>query len=138
MRTEDMTDYTDEQLVSKYLAIKAKQTELKKGFEDQLKPYGDAMTLIENMLLARLIERGAQNTKTDAGTAYKVEHMNVKVEDRDAFVKFSIDHWDTIGSGLLMASPKKDEVRTYLKDHDGQLPPGLAVSYYTEVNIRKG
>ena len=60
--------YTDLELVEKYLEFKHFLAQQKDAYETAIKPYVDGMTVIENEFLRRLTERGADNTKTDAGT----------------------------------------------------------------------
>ena len=129
-------DITDKDLIEKYVSMRDFIDVKKKAFEDITKPYKAGMDTIETALLARLVERGADNTKTDAGTAYKVEHVNVKVVDREKFVEFIMQEWETIGNEMLLAAPQKDAVRQYV-DSNGRSPPGIEVSYFTDVNVRK-
>ena len=129
-------NFTDAQLVEKYLALKTHIAARKEAYEAELKPFTDGMAMIENAFLQRLNERGADNTKTDFGTAYKSTLLNVKVVDRDAFMQHCIDHWDTYGSEMLNVSALKDPVKQYLDDN-GVSPPGTDVSYFTRVNIRR-
>ena len=65
-------DCTDAQLIEKYQELKALVAQEGEAFDARMKPYKDGMATIENALLARLNERGAENTKTEAGTAYKL------------------------------------------------------------------
>ena len=129
-------EITDKDLIEKYVSMRDLIAVKKKAFEEITKPYKAGMDTIEQALLARLVERGADNTKTDAGTAYKVEHVNVKVVDREKFVEFIMQEWETIGNEMLLAAPQKDAVRQYV-DSNGRSPPGIEVSYFTDVNVRK-
>lgn len=127
---------TDAMLVEKYLETKAELTALKERHAAETKPLEDAMTLIENAFLERLNERGADNSKTEHGTAYKSTLLNVKVIDRDAFLKFCTTYWDTVGGDMLNVSAIKDPVKTYIEAHN-MPPPGLETSQFVRVNIRR-
>ena len=127
---------TDAQLVEQYLKLKAYVAERKEAHAAELAPYQEGMDTIENAFLERLNERGADNTKTDAGTAYKSTLMNVKVVERDAFLKFCTENWDTIGADLLQVSATKDAVKQCIESTQ-QPPPGIEVSFFTRVNVRK-
>ena len=129
-------EITDLELIQKYVQMRDLIAVKKKAFEEITRPYKQGMDTIEQALLARLVERGADNTKTDAGTAYKVAHVNVKVVDREKFVEFIMQEWETIGNEMLLAAPQKDAVRQYV-DSNGRSPPGVEVSYFTDVNVRK-
>lgn len=132
-----MSQFTDAQLVEQYLQLKAYVASRSEVFDAEMKPYKDGMATIENAFLARLNERGAENTKTDAGTAYKSTLLNVKVVDRDALLEFCTGHWQDIGSEMLQAGASKDAVKTYLDKSGGEPPPGVEIAYFTRVNIRR-
>ena len=125
---------TDAQLVEKYLALKAKVASMSEVFDAQVKPYKDGMATIENALLALLNERGADNTKTENGTAYKSTLLNVKVIDQAAFLKFCTEQG---GSAEMMdIKALKDPVKDWIEE-TGNPPPGVETSQFTRVNIRR-
>lgn len=128
---------TDAQLVEKYLELKAHIAAQVAMFDTEMKPYKDGMAAIENALLERLNERGAENTKTDAGTAYKSTITNVKVIKRDTFLKFCIDNWSTVGADMLNVSAVKDPIKQFIDS--GGIPDqiGIETSFFTRINIRK-
>jgi hypothetical protein len=127
-----MTEPTDLQLIEHYVKLRDIVTVATKALTDELKPYKSGLETIETALMARLIQRGADNTKTEAGTAYKVEHMNVKVVDREKFIDYAMNG----GEDMLLASPQKDAVRQYLDEHKAN-PPGVEVTFFTDINVRK-
>ena len=127
---------TDAQLVEKYLEFKALVASRKEAFEAELKPYVDGMSTIENEFLRRLDERGADNTKTEAGTAYKSTLLNVKVVDRDAFMKYVSTYYNQGGSDMLIVSAAKDAVKQYVETNKVD-PPGVETSQFVRVNIRR-
>jgi len=132
---------TDLELVQAYIARRDYIAAQTKTFSDTMAPYKDQMDLIENEMLRRLNERGADNTATDAGTAYKEQQMSVKCTDKDAMLKFVIDNLDTYGKDLITANVSKETLRLYIDKSDehpnGLVPPGLNVSYLTTVKFRK-
>lgn len=127
---------TDAQLVKKYLDFKSLVASRKEAFEVELKPYVEGMATIENEFLRRLDERGADNTKTEAGTAYKSTLLNVKVVDRDAFMKYVSTYWNNGGSDMLIVSATKDAVKQYIETNKTQ-PPGIETSQFIRINIRR-
>jgi hypothetical protein len=127
-----MTEPTDLQLIEHYVKLRDIVTTKTKALTEALKPYKAGMETIETALMARLIQRGADNTKTEAGTAYKVEHMNIKVLDREKFLDYALNG----GEEMLLASPQKDAVRQYLDVHKAN-PPGVEVSFFADINVRK-
>lgn len=127
-----MTQTTDLQLITHYVKLRDHVAAATKAFSEATKPYKAGMETIETALMARLIQRGADNTKTEAGTAYKVERLNVKVVDQTKFLDYVLNG----GNDMLLASAQKDAVRSYIDQHQAP-PPGVEVSYFNEVNVRK-
>jgi hypothetical protein len=127
---------TDAQLVEQYLKLRAYAVALKEKHDAELKPYAEGMATIENALLERLNERGAKDTKTDAGTAYKSTILTAKVVGRDEILKFCIDNWSTSGSDMLQVGVVKDAVKQHIET-TGAPPPGVEISQFTRVNIRR-
>lgn len=128
---------TDAQLIEKHQEFKALLAREGEAFDARMKPYVEGMKMLENVLLERLNERGAENTKTDAGTAYKSTLMNTKVVARDEILKFCVDNWSTVGSDMLSVNVTKDAVKQFIEANGGMPPPGVEVSFFTRVNIRK-
>ena len=128
---------TDEQLIEQYLRIKAHVTTRTEAFEAEIKPYKDGMTTIEGAFLARLVERGADNSKTPAGTAYKSTIMTPKVVKRDVFMQWCFDNWATIGADMMNVTAVKAPVKQFLDDGGDPDTIGLGVSYYTNINVRR-
>jgi len=125
---------TDAQLVEKYLALKAKVASMTEAFDAHVKPYKDGMATIENALLALLNERGADNTKTENGTAYKSTLLNVKVVDQLAFLKFCTEQGGSME--MLNIGALKEPVKEWIEE-TGNPPPGVETSQFTRVNIRR-
>lgn len=127
--------FTDLQLVEKYVWLRELVRVKKKAYDDIVKPYVAGMEVIEQALLARLIERGADNTKTEAGTAYKQTILNVKIEDQEKYLDFVLNT-DEGRPMLQLAAPQKDAVREFV-DKNNAPPPGVGISYYTNLNVKK-
>ena len=125
----------DDTLIERYVAYRdtlSKRTE-KRAAEDA--PYKAAMTAIEQELARRLHERGAENTRTEHGTAYLSTTLSMRTEDKAEFSHHVIggEHWE-----LVDWRPLKDAVKDFCDAHDGQAPPGVKAEWITNVNIRRG
>lgn len=133
--------YSDVQLIAKYLELRDTIGVMNDEHAKKIKPFADAMDLIEGVFLARFIERagpeGPANTKTEAGTAYRSRVATVKVVDRGAFLEHCIRNWQTGGSDMLQVGAVKDPVKQYLEEHEDARPPGVTVEWRTNINIRK-
>lgn len=127
--------YTDEELISKYFEIKGYVDRRQALLAEILKPCHEGMELIKNQLLARLNERGAKNTKTDAGTAFMSKLLDVKVVDRQAFLQHCIDHWADYGADMLQIGAVVGPVRDQMEK--SETPPGLETSTTIRISIRK-
>jgi len=91
---------------------------------------------IEGLLRMRLTERGADSTKTDAGTAYFSNIMNTKIESVPLLFDFVADNWDDLGADTKISLPV-GKVREYMDAHDAQPPPGMSISYFNRLNIKR-
>jgi hypothetical protein len=123
---------TDHDLIDKFLEIKAYVERRETELSEQLKPAREGMELIKNTILARLNARGAENTKTDAGTAYKSKILDVKVVGRAEFLAFCTNG----NTDMLQVGAVKDEVKQYIAEY-GTVPAGLETSTTIRINIRK-
>lgn len=128
--------WTDEQLIAKRLEIDDSLKAAAKKLEDWAKPLKEQQTEIEQALFARLNERGADSTRTDAGTAYISVLMNTKVESQEALFDHIADHWDQL-AGQVQLNLAKDAVKTFMESHNGMTPPGMSISHYSRLNVRR-
>lgn len=124
-----------------------------KAFAEHLKPHKARQEEIQNLLLALLNQQQVESIRADAGTCYKSNILNVGIDPegtepyvkpdtgvaetgREAFLDFALDNWETFGSDGLMFSAQKDAVKKFIEEH-GKPPPGIKISYFTRVNIRR-
>lgn len=112
--------------------IKAAQAK----FDEWAKPHKARIAEIEGLLRMRLTERGADSTKTDAGTAYFSNIMNTKIESVPLLFDFVADNWDDLGADTKISLPV-GKVREYMDAHDAQPPPGMSISYFNRLNIKR-
>lgn len=128
-----MNQFSDAQLIEQYLKIRQLKAEMAERHKAELAPLDGAMDTIEGVMSARLIERGAQNVKTDFGTAYRSTVTRYRVVDQDAFRQKLLDSgaW-----GLAILSTSKAEIDDYVKTY-GALPPGTDATTIESTNFRK-
>src|ERR1700675_92672 len=109
-----------------------------KRFTEHLKPTKTRIDEIKSILLGMLNEQKANSFATDAGTCYISTITTPKVIDRDKYLDFVNEHWESIGNELLqVGTPQKDALKQYLEDNKNQPPPGIEVNYFNRVNIRR-
>lgn len=146
---------TADELVARHLFLKDWMAAESKRFAEYLAPHKAEMEAIDNQLHGMLNALGGGDKamlSSDAGTAYLSTLMNVSVSPdgapytkpgaetqtgREALLDFALDNWDEIGNELLLFQAQKDAVRRWMDEHDGQPPPGLKISYFTRVNVRR-
>ncbi len=109
-----------------------------KKFADHLKPHKKRQEEIRNLLLSLLNEQKTNSMSTDHGTAYISTIMTPKITDRDKYLDFVLAAWDLGGNEMLqLSAPQKDALKTYIESHNDKTPPGVEVSYFNRLNIRR-
>jgi len=131
-----MTFKADE-LIAKALEIDRHIKAREEALAEELKPYKEGRQAIEGVLLQMLNDAGAQNFKTDEGTAYKTQILHPKVVNRDDFLKVCVDNWTNGGGAMLQIGTIKGGVKDWLETHEQAPPPGVEISYSINLNIRK-
>lgn len=117
------------EVVHKYVQLRDKAAQLKKD-RDEVK---HEMEQLEGLLLKAFQHLGVDSTKTEFGTAYTTHRTSVKVEDKEAFMKFVRERgeWE-----LLEARASKLAVEHY-QEINGTLPPGVSTQEEVVVNVRQ-
>lgn len=112
-----------------------------KRYAEHIKPAKERMEAIKQQLLTQLIELGSkdkQSIATDHGTAYTSTITTPKVADRDKYLDFINDNWAVIGDEMLqLGAPQVTAVKGYMEQNEGHLPPGVEISTFTRVNIKR-
>lgn len=99
-------------------------------------PFNGRIKDIEDILFARLVERGADKTTTSAGTAYISRLESVKIDNAAALFDFAAENWDEV-AGDIKLSLGIAAVRAWMEDHNGELPPGVSLSKFSRLNIKR-
>lgn len=147
---------TNDALVTEHFQIDDYIDAESKKFTEFLKPLRARDEEIKRVLHARMLEQGMPNITTEHGTAYTSTIVTPKVVDREKYLDLVMDNYETFGAGLLqVGAPQKaafDEyverrkaaITAYQEQHGGALPedtsilpPGVDISSFTRVNIRR-
>lgn len=127
-----MTSFTIGDMIAKFHEIKAALEAAQAHFDEEWKPYREAMQALQTACGAELTRQGLQNFKSDAGTAYLRKSDSVTVTNRDDFVKFVLDdHLEFLDARVL-----KDPVRDWVDKHEVP-PPGVKIEPSVQCIIRK-
>lgn len=129
-----MIDKSDAEVIEQYLKLRAKKATLAEEHKLALKPYNDALDMLEGVMAGRLIERGANNVQTPVGTCYRSTLLKPKVVDRGAFLGYAIENrnWDMLDVGCLL-----DPLKEFMEKNNKNLPPGIDVTTVVNTNFRK-
>ena len=129
-----MSKHTIAQLVQirMHLAnlIDEKTKEMKASIEEDKKK----LNLVELAVLDKLNELGLEKAPTEFGTASKDLKESFSVEDKEAYFDWikSSDSWH-----FLDARVNAPNAKTYVKEHQGELPPGIKYSAFMRTKYRK-
>lgn len=141
-------------LVKEWNGLKAHLAQQSEAFKEYCRPYKERQDEIETEIHAFLNDNKLQNVKTEHGTAYKSVETTPKIEDRDIYLDWVLDHWEAGGNEMLqLGKPQIEAFRKYMEGREKQLeemkqrgafpndlsvtPPGTSVSFFEKVNIRK-
>lgn len=128
--------FSDDALIAENFALEDLIKQAQAKFDEWAKPRKTRVAEIEKELFGRLLERKADSTKTDHGTAYISELMNTRVEDLPKLFDYVADRWDEFGADVKLNLPI-GVVRQHMDDNDGKLPPGMTHSFFRKLNIRR-
>ena len=127
------TEITDEKLVKVYVKMRAERSRLAKEYKAADEALKEQQGRITGELLRRLNDRGSTQTKTEAGTAFIGEDMQVSIADEEIFRTFVLDAKDL---NWYQKRVKIEHLREYMKVNGGRLPPGLCVFRERTILVR--
>lgn len=129
-----MTEPTDQQVVDKMLEIREKISALTKEYEAEKAKLKQAYERGENWLLARMQETGHKSFKVDGATVFTKTNKRYSFGDWNGFAAWV---QKTGNVELLQHRVSSTNMDTFVKESEGELPPGIKVDPVVSVNIRK-
>lgn len=120
-------------LVAKYRLLRDKKDEIEQAYKAKVAPFTEAMQQIEAYLLDHLNRTGSESVRTGEGTFYKSTITSFKVDNPGLLREYIAQHGLT---DLYTNAVSKEAVQALL-DKGHPLPPGISVSSFTRVNIKK-
>jgi hypothetical protein len=126
---------TADVVIGKYIALRDKRSELKKAYTEADAPFLAAMEKCEVWLLQQCNAMGVDNLAVKGiGTAIKGKDMKVAGKDWIAF-----NAWARENDEMDMFERRiaRTVLTSYMKDHEGAVPPGLDVIYEQVVTVRR-
>lgn len=126
---------TVDTVVSKYIALRDKRSAMKKVFAAEDDKYKLAMDKCESWLLTQCNAMGVDNFSIKGvGTAIKGKSMQVSCKDWKAFHQFVKEN-DQLD--MFERRISRDVLKSYMKDHDDAIPPGLDLIFEQTITVRR-
>ena len=122
-----------DKLVTAYIAMRDKRSELKKQFEAEDDVLRDGMDKIEQAILEHCKENNIESLKTTNGTAYKRVSERYWATDWDAFNQYVKEH------DILEVYEKRiaqGNMKQFLEDNPGATPP-INVDRKFTISVRR-
>ena len=123
-----MTDV--DTLVKIFIKMRDKKAE----HEAAIRKINEEQELIEIELLRIAAETGSSGFKTAHGTTYISQETRYTVSEGNAFFNFVKE---TGNVDLLERRASASNIRQYMEDHDGEIPPGLSWFKQDRMKIRR-
>src|ERR1700743_1022197 len=88
------SELSDDALIAENFKLEDLNKQAKAKMDEWARPHKERIAQIEGEISRRLLERKADSTKTDSGTAYFSDIMNTKIERTEKLFDYVADHWD--------------------------------------------
>lgn len=128
---------TISEMIERHNEIKVYLEKEAMGYAERMKPYNEAMGVIEQVILGMLNKEfpdlnGPASFKCEAGTAYRSRTLSVRVTDKQAFTDFILDgHMEFLDARVL-----KEPVKEWREANHAD-PPGVTSDPVIKCNIRR-
>jgi hypothetical protein len=123
-----------EKLVRVYLKMNVALTDIRRAFEEQEKALKEQMAAVKTALLAHCKEHSVDSVKTAEGLFYRTVKTNYWTNDWESMRQFILEH---NALDLLHERIHQSNMKQFLEDNPGLLPPGLNVDSEYTITVRK-
>lgn len=120
-------------LIDKYVKLRDKVAEIKKEAEEKTKPLAALMARIEGALADAI--GTSDSVKTEHGTAFFKEVTSATVADWDTVLQWIMESPDR--AHFFERRINKTAVEDFIKESDGDLPPGVNYKAARVVQVRR-
>jgi len=128
------TENTLNEMITSYIALRDKRDAIKKQQAATVKQYDDAMDQIENYLKGLMQAQRVTKIGCKAGVAFISRKRSATIADKGMFREYVISN-NNFDLAEFRASV--EAVEDYVKEHDGQLPPGVNFHTYDAVQVNR-
>lgn len=122
-----------DKVVACYITVRDKKAEMVKRHKEEMSPYNEALSKMENALLKELNILNLESFKGAHGTAFTVTKANVKIIDFDVALDYILDN-DM--KHVLEKRLSKTAVQEYVQN-EGVNFPGTSISQDIVVQVRR-
>jgi phage host-nuclease inhibitor protein Gam len=125
--------------IGKYIAKAVELRDLIAQMNDDhakvMKPYNEAYDALKVFLLGQLTAMGTDKiANKTAGTISRLNKTSASVEDREVLLDYVRTNGDW---GLINISANKDSVAQFIKNTNGDLPPGVKWTQFYDLSLRR-
>jgi len=132
-----MTDgvVTDlDRLVSVYVKIRDKKSELAAEFNEKEKELDAKLDKLKAVLLEHCKETGVESVKTASGTFWRTQRKRFWTSDWEAMNRFIVDNEAV---DLLEKRIHQGNMKQFLEENPDALPPGLNADSEYSITVRR-
>lgn len=132
-----MTDgvVTDvDRLVSVYVKIRDKKSELAAEFNEKEKELDAKLDKLKAVLLEHCKETGVESVKTASGTFWRTQRKRFWTSDWEAMNRFIVDNEAV---DLLEKRIHQGNMKQFLEENPDTLPPGLNADSEYSITVRR-
>ena len=124
----------DELPVDKLVRIYMKMRSAIQDLDAQIESIKEQQQSVKNEIKDRMRGTGVKSLRTDHGTVSLMEKTRYYTNDWDSFKKFMVEH-DAID--LLEKRIAQSNMKLFLEENPGSIPPGLNSDTEFEISVRK-
>lgn len=124
----------DQVPVDKLVRIYMKMRTAMQELDAQIEAIKEQQQSVKNEIKDRMRGAGAKSLRTDFGTVSLMEKTRYYTSDWDSFKKFMVEH-DALD--LLEKRIAQTNMKTFLEENPGAIPPGLNSDTEFDISVRK-
>lgn len=124
----------DQVPVDKLVRIYMKMRTAMQALDAQIETIKEQQQAIKNEIKDRMRDTGVKSLRTDHGTVSLMEKTRYYTNDWDSFKKFMVDN-DAID--LLEKRIAQSNMKLFLEENPGSIPPGLNSDTEFDISVRK-
>jgi hypothetical protein len=134
MSDQERTAANVDECAEVFVAVRDKLKAMDEAHELARKPWLEKKEKLSGWLLNFLETNGLDNAKTRHGTVHTTTRSSASLADAEAFMQYVIAHNEF---DLLDRRANATAVKQFVKEHDGNLPPGVNLTSMVTVGVRR-